>query len=46
MLQLSSGQVKKCEQNTTIYSPPSIRIHVIGSQMLVRIAPPSLPPPS
>ena len=36
--------VRKCERNTAIYSYALLRIHIIGGQRFVTIAPPSLPP--
>ena len=37
------AKVKKVQTNITIYSHILLRIHVIGGQRSVRIAPPSLP---
>ena len=38
------AKVKEVRTNITIYSHTLLRIHIIGGQRLVRIAPPSLPP--
>ena len=38
------AKVKEVRTNITIYSHTLLRIHVIGGQRSVRIAPPSLPP--
>ena len=38
------GKSEELQTNIAIYSHALLRIHVIGGQRLVRIAPPSLPP--
>ena len=38
------AKMKEVRNNVAIYSHALLRIHVIGGQRLVRIAPPSLPP--
>ena len=38
------AKVKEVRTNITIYSHTLLRIHIIGGQRSVRIAPPSLPP--
>ena len=38
------AKVKEVRTNITIYSHALLRIHIIGGQRSVRIAPPSLPP--
>ena len=39
-----SAKVKEVQTNVAIYSHAVLRIHVIGGQRSVRIAPPTLPP--